>query len=164
MLFYRDENEKNNAVNYTKDFLFRNNTHASCTLHSSLFYNAKNGYGALYGLLSGEMERKGAGILFPFTVGCFSDFTASYFSAFSYNKETFHIFRRKDTKREGRKRGFSAFFRFLQHSAYSVFFSLLFFSCWVTGKRIYGKSHCARPYADLFRAIPLDIFKEGDMA
>ena len=53
VLFYRDENEKNNTVNHTKDFLFRNNTHASCTLHSSLFYNAKNGYGALYGLLSG---------------------------------------------------------------------------------------------------------------
>ena len=62
MLFYRDENEKNNTVNHTKDFLFRNNTHASCTLHSSLFYNAKNGYGALYGLLSGEMERKRAGM------------------------------------------------------------------------------------------------------
>ena len=164
MLFYRDENEKNNTVNHTKDFLFRNNTHASCTLHSSLFYNAKNGYGALYGLLSGEMERKRAGIFFPFTVGCFSDFSASYFSAFSYNKETFHIFRRKDTKREGRKRGFSAFSRFLQYSAYPVFSPLLFFSCGISRKRIYGKPYCARPYADLFRTIPLDIFKEGDMA
>ena len=164
MLFYRDENEKNNTVNHTKGFLFRNNTHASCTLHSSLFYNAKNGYGALYGLLSGEMERKRAGILFPFTVVCFSDFTASYFSAFSYNKETFHIFRRKDTKREGRKKGFSAFSRFLQYSAYSVFSPLLFFSCGISRKRIYGKPYCARPYADLFRAIPLDIFKEGDPA
>ena len=164
MLFYRDENEKNNTVNHTKDFLFRNNTHASCPLHSSLFYNAKNGYGALYGLLSGEMERKRAGILFPLTVECFSDFTASYFSSFSYNKETFPLFRRQDTKREGRKRGFSAFSRFLQCSAYPVFFSLLFFSCGISRKRIYGKPYCARPYADFFRAVPLDIFKEGDMA
>ena len=164
MLFYRDENEKNITVNHTKDFLFGNNTHASYTLHSSLFYDAKNGYGALYGLLQGEMERKRAGLFFSLTVGCFSDFTASYFSAFSYNKETFHIFRRKDTKREGRKRGFSDFSRFLQCSAYPVFFPLLFFSCGISRKRIYGKSYCARPYADLFRAIPLDIFKEGDMA
>ena len=164
MLFYRDENEKNNTVNYTKDFLFGNNTHASCTLHSSLFYNAKNGYGALYGLLSGEMERKRAGILFPLTVECFSDFTASYFSPFSYYKETFLLFQRKNFKREGRKRGFSAFPRFLQCSAYPVFFSLLFFSCGISRKRIYGKPYCACPYADLFRAIPLDIFKEGDMA
>lgn len=164
MLFYRDENEKNNTVNHTKDFLFRNNTHATCTLHSSLFYNAKNGYGALYGLLSREMERKRAGIFFHLTVEYFDDFIASYFSAFSYNKESFHIFRRKDTKREGRKRGLSAFSRFLQHSAYSVFFSLLFLSCGISRKRIYGKPYCARPYADLFRAIPLDIFKEGDTA
>ena len=164
MLFYKDENEKNSTVNHTKDFPIGNDTDASCTLYSSLFYNAKNGYGALYGLLSGEMERKRAGILFPFTVVCFSDFTASYFSAFSYNKETFHIFRRKDTKREGRKKGFSAFSRFLQYSAYSVFSPLLFFSCGISRKRIYGKPYCACPYADLFRAIPLDIFKEGDMA
>ena len=164
MLFYKDENEKNSTVNHTKDFPIGNDTDASCTLHSSLFYDAKNGYGALYGLLSGEMERKRAGILFPFTVGCFSDFTASYFSSFSYNKETFHLFRRKDTKREGRKRGFPAFSRFLQCSAYPVFFSLLFFSCGISRKRIYGKPYCARPYADLFRAVSLDIFKEGDSA
>ena len=162
MLFYKDDNEKNSTVNHTKDFPIGNDTDASCTLHSSLFYDAKNGYGALYGLLSGEMERKRAGILFPFTVGCFSDFTASYFSSFSYNKETFHLFRRKDTKREGRKRGFPAFSRFLQCSAYPVFFSLLFFSCGISRKRIYGKPYCARPYADFFRAVPLDIFKEGD--
>lgn len=164
MLFYRDENEKNNTVNHTKDFLFRNNSHASCTLHSSLFYNAKNGYGALYGLLSGEMERKRAGILFPFTVECFDDFIASYISSFSYYKKTFLLFWRKDFKKEGRKRIFSAFFCFLQHSAYSVFSPLLFFSCGISRKRIYGKPYCARPYADLFRAIPLDIFKEGDTA
>ena len=164
MLFYRDENEKNNTVNHTKDFLFRNNIHASCTLHSSLFYDAKNGYGALYGLLSGEMERKRAGLFFSLTVVCFSDFTASYFSPFSYYKETFLLFQRKNFKREGRKRGFSAFPRFLQCSAYPVFFSLLFFSCGISRKRIYGKPYCACPYADLFRAIPLDIFKEGDSA
>ena len=164
MLFYRDENEKNNTVNHTKDFLFGNNTHASCTLHSSLFYNAKNGYGALYGLLSGEMERKRAGILFPLTVECFSDFIASWLSSFSYDKETFFLFWRKGFKRKGRKRGFSTFSRFLQCSAYPVFFSLLFFSCGISRKRIYGKPYCARLYADLFRAIPLDIFKEGDTA
>ena len=161
MLFYRDENEKNNTVNHTKDFLFRNNTHASCTLHSSLFYNAKNGYGALYGLLSGEMERKRAGIFFHLTVECFDDFIASYISSFSYYKKTFLLFWRKDFKKEGRKRIFSAFFCFLQHSAYSVFFSLLFFSCGISRKRIYGKPYCAHPYADLFRAVSCKLFKEG---
>ena len=164
MLFYKDENEKNSTVNHTKDFPIGNDTDASCTLHSSLFYDAKNGHGALYGLLSREMERKRAGILFPLTVECFSDFTASYFSPFSYYKETFLLFQRKNFKREGRKRGFSAFPRFLQCSAYPVFFSLLFFSCGISRKRIYGKPYCACPYADLFRAIPLDLFKEGDSA
>ena len=164
MLFYKDENEKNSTVNHTKDFPIGNNTHASCALHSSLFYNAKNGHGALYGLLSREMERKRAGILFPLTVECFSDFTASWLSSFSYYKETFFLFWRKDTKRERRKRGFSAFSRFLQCSAYPVFSPLLFFSCGISRKRIYGKPYCACPYADLFRAVSLDIFKEGDSA
>ena len=77
MLFYKDENEKNSTVNHTKDFPIGNDTDASCTLHSSLFYDAKNGYGALYGLLSREMERKRAGLFFSLTVVCFSDFTAS---------------------------------------------------------------------------------------
>ena len=40
----------------------------------------------------------------------------------------------------------------------------LFFSCGISRKRIYGKPYCARPYADLFRAVSLDIFKEGDSA
>ena len=164
MLFYRDENETNSTVDYTKDFLFGNNTDASCTLHSSLFYNAKNGYGALYGLLQGEMERKRAGLFFSLTVGSFSDFTASWLSSFSYYKETFFLFWRKDTKRERRKRGFSSFSRFLQCSAYPVFSPLLFFSCGISRKRIYGKPYCARPYADLFRAVSLDIFKEGNSA
>ena len=80
---------------------------------------------------------------------------------FSYYKKTFLLFWRKDFKKEGRKRIFSAFFCFLQHSAYSVFFSLLFFSCWVIGQRIYGKSHCASSSADFFRAVSCKLFKEG---
>ena len=97
MLFYKDENEKNSTVNHTKDFPLGNNTHASCALHSSLFYNAKNGYGAIYGLLS----------------------------LFLVIKRLFFCFRGKILRERGEKEAFPLFP--VSYSAVLILYSFLYF-------------------------------------
>ena len=76
-------------------------------------------------------------------------------------KRLFFCFRGKILRERGEKEAFPLFP--VSYTAVLILYSLLyFFSCGISRKRIYGKPYCARPYADLFRAVSLDIFKEGD--
>ena len=68
VLFYKDENEKKSAIFSSKDILIGKYSDASCPLSSSLFYEAENGNGTLYGLFQRQMERKRAGSIFSFTM------------------------------------------------------------------------------------------------